>query len=77
MAHRHDLIASVVDVVENQGIRTAIIDASFACHMPDCLEMPYKPTISESVELKIRIASIPYRRQFMPERRFYVRLDFS
>lgn len=45
-----DLIASVVDVVENQGIRTAIIDASFACHMPDCLEMPYKPTISESVE---------------------------
>ena len=45
-----DLIASVVDVVENQGIKTAIIDASFACHMPDCLEMPYKPTISESVE---------------------------
>ena len=45
-----DLITSVVDVVENQGIRTAIIDASFACHMPDCLEMPYKPTISESVE---------------------------
>lgn len=45
-----DLLTSVVDVVENQGIRTAIIDASFACHMPDCLEMPYKPTITESVE---------------------------
>lgn len=45
-----DLLASVVDVVENQGISTAIIDASFACHMPDCLEMPYKPTVSESVE---------------------------
>lgn len=45
-----DLLASVVDVVENQGIKTAIIDASFACHMPDCLEMPYKPAISESVE---------------------------
>lgn len=45
-----DLIASVVDVVENQGIKTAIIDASFACHMPDCLEMPYKPAITESVE---------------------------
>ena len=28
---------------------TAIIDASFACHMPDCLEMPYKPAVSESV----------------------------
>lgn len=45
-----DLITSVVDVVENQGIKTAIIDASFACHMPDCLEMPYKPAITESVE---------------------------
>ncbi|MDD6889564.1 MAG: carboxynorspermidine decarboxylase [Bacteroidales bacterium] len=44
-----DLITSVVDVVENQGIRTAIIDASFACHMPDTLEMPYKPIVTESV----------------------------
>lgn len=43
-----DLITAVVDVVENQGIKTAIIDASFACHMPDCLEMPYKPAITES-----------------------------
>ncbi len=45
-----DLVTSVVDVVENHGVRTAIIDASFACHMPDCLEMPYKPAITESVE---------------------------
>lgn len=45
-----DLITSVVDVVENQGINTAIIDASFACHMPDCLEMPYQPAITESVD---------------------------
>lgn len=45
-----DLITSVVDIVENQGIKTAIIDASFACHMPDCLEMPYKPAIAESIE---------------------------
>ncbi|MDE6304090.1 MAG: carboxynorspermidine decarboxylase [Paramuribaculum sp.] len=45
-----DLIVEVVDVVTNAGINTAIIDASFACHMPDCLEMPYKPAISESVE---------------------------
>lgn len=43
-----DLITEVLDVVDNQGIKTAIIDASFACHMPDCLEMPYKPAISES-----------------------------
>lgn len=44
-----DLITEVVDVVTNQGINTAIIDASFACHMPDTLEMPYKPAVSESV----------------------------
>lgn len=45
-----DLITEVLDVVENQGVRTAIIDVSFACHMPDCLEMPYKPAITESVD---------------------------
>ncbi|MDE6394868.1 MAG: carboxynorspermidine decarboxylase, partial [Duncaniella sp.] len=44
-----DLITSVLDVVENQGVKTAIIDASFACHMPDGLEMPYKTAITESV----------------------------
>lgn len=54
-----DLVASVVDVVENQGVRTAIIDASFACHMPDCLEMPYQPAVSESVEKAPGLA--PYR----------------
>lgn len=43
-----DLVASVVDVVENSGISTIITDVSFACHMPDCIEMPYKPAISES-----------------------------
>ncbi len=45
-----DLVASVVDTVENQNVRTAIIDASFACHMPDCLEMPYKPVITGALE---------------------------
>ncbi|MCM1137002.1 MAG: carboxynorspermidine decarboxylase [Duncaniella sp.] len=45
-----DLITSVLDVVENQGVKTAIIDASFACHMPDCLEMPYQPAITESAK---------------------------
>ena len=39
------LVASVVDIVENHGIRTAILDVSFTCHMPDCLEMPYYPEI--------------------------------
>ena len=46
------LVASVVDVVEDKGIRTAILDVSFTCHMPDCLEMPYFPDVrnAEHVE---------------------------
>ena len=39
------LVSSVVDIVENHGIRTAILDVSFTCHMPDCLEMPYHPAV--------------------------------
>lgn len=39
------LYSTVVDIVENKGIKTAILDVSFSCHMPDCLEMPYKPKI--------------------------------
>ena len=39
------LVASVVDIVENHGIKTAILDVSFTCHMPDCLEMPYHPQV--------------------------------
>lgn len=44
------LLTTVVDIVENKGIRTAIIDASFTCHMPDCLEMPYKPAIRNATD---------------------------
>jgi carboxynorspermidine decarboxylase len=50
-----ELVASVEDIVENQGIKTAILDVSFTAHMPDCLEMPYKPKImnaSDPVEGK-------------------------
>ena len=39
------LVAEVVDIVENKGIKTAILNVSFTAHMPDCLEMPYKPRI--------------------------------
>jgi carboxynorspermidine decarboxylase len=39
------LVAEVVDVVETKGIKTAILNISFTAHMPDCLEMPYKPRI--------------------------------
>ena len=44
-----DLLVSVLDIVENHDIKTAIIDASFTCHMPDCLEMPYRPVITEAM----------------------------
>lgn len=45
------LLTTVVDIVENHGIKTAIIDASFTCHMPDCLEMPYKPVIRNATDV--------------------------
>ena len=39
------LVSTILDIVENGGVKTAILDVSFTCHMPDCLEMPYKPVI--------------------------------
>jgi carboxynorspermidine decarboxylase len=39
------LVSTILDIVENKGIKTAVLDVSFTCHMPDCLEMPYKPVI--------------------------------
>jgi carboxynorspermidine decarboxylase len=47
------LLTTVVDVTENAGIHTAIIDASFTCHMPDCLEMPYKPDIRGAMDATV------------------------
>ena len=43
------LVSHVVDIVEDKGIRTAILDVSFTCHMPDCLEMPYFPEVRGAV----------------------------
>lgn len=48
------LVATVVDIVENGGVKTAILDASFTCHMPDCLEMPYKPHIRGAYQEPVR-----------------------
>ena len=45
-----ELISTVEDIVENKGIMTAILDVSFTAHMPDCLEMPYKPVILGATE---------------------------
>ena len=39
------LVTTVLDVTENSGIRTAALDASAACHMPDVIEMPYTPPL--------------------------------
>ncbi len=39
------LVATIEDIVRNGGANTAMLNVSFACHMPDCLEMPYKPAI--------------------------------
>ena len=46
------LVAQVIDIVEDKGIKTAILNTSFSCHMPDCLEMPYHPTVrgAETIE---------------------------
>ena len=40
-----ELVATVVDIVEDKGIKTAVLNTSFTCHMPDCLEMPYHPAV--------------------------------
>lgn len=40
-----ELVATVEDIIVRDGIQTAILDVSFTAHMPDCLEMPYKPVI--------------------------------
>ena len=45
-----DLHTTILDIVENGGVKTAIIDCSFTCHMPDCLEMPYRPKIKQGHE---------------------------
>lgn len=44
------LVARVEDIVENGGIRTAILNISFTAHLPDCLEMPYKPRIKGATD---------------------------
>lgn len=40
-----ELVSQIVDIVEHDGIKTAILNVSFTCHMPDCLEMPYQPEV--------------------------------
>ncbi len=49
------LVSTVQDIIEHRNMKIAMLDVSFAAHMPDCLEMPYKPRIlgaSDAVEGK-------------------------
>ena len=55
------LVAQVVDVVKDHGIKTAILNVSFTCHMPDCLEMPYMPAVRGA-----RIVEVEYDEQGLP-----------
>jgi carboxynorspermidine decarboxylase len=48
------LVSTILDIVENRGIKTAILDISFACHLPDCLEMPYQPEIQNAKRHKLQ-----------------------
>ena len=43
------LATEVLDIVEN-GIETLVLDASASCHMPDVLEMPYRPPLRDGFE---------------------------
>ena len=51
------LISRVLDIVENNGMKIAILDSSAACHMPDVIEMPYTPPLLDAG----RDDSKPYR----------------
>ncbi|MBR6487521.1 MAG: carboxynorspermidine decarboxylase, partial [Clostridiales bacterium] len=51
------LMSRVLDVVENNGIKIAILDSSAACHMPDVIEMPYTPPLLDASRDDTR----PYR----------------
>ncbi len=39
------LVSTIQDIVEHKGVKTAILNVSFTAHMPDTLEMPYRPKI--------------------------------
>jgi len=58
------LVSTVQDIVQHKGIRTAILDVSFTAHMPDTLEMPYRPRIigakdpGKKSEFKYRLGGV-------------------
>lgn len=45
-----DLVSRVLAIVPNGGVQNVILDTSAACHMPDVLEMPYRPPVQNAGE---------------------------
>jgi carboxynorspermidine decarboxylase len=43
--HTGYLVSTIQDIIPQDNLQIAMLDVSFSCHMPDCLEMPYKPSI--------------------------------
>jgi carboxynorspermidine decarboxylase len=48
------LVSTVQDIIDSKGIKVAMLDVSFSAHMPDCLEMPYKPRILGATDAQPR-----------------------
>jgi carboxynorspermidine decarboxylase len=44
------LVSTVQDIVKSNNTNTAMLDISFSAHMPDTLEMPYKPEVWNALE---------------------------
>ena len=67
------LVGEVLDVVRNE-MEIAILDVSATCHMPDVLEMPYRPGITGGLRSWRKGPHLPPGRAVMPGRRRYRRL---
>lgn len=59
------LVSHVIDIVENCGVKTAILDVSFTCHMPDCLEMPYQPAVRGAETLPFEAAEMAGENEYV------------
>lgn len=63
--HTGELHASVLDIFENSGIQNALLDVSATAHMPDVLEMPYRPEVAledpKNSEFQIQNSAFDYR----------------
>jgi carboxynorspermidine decarboxylase len=46
------LVSTVMDVMDSDGIQAVVLDASISAHMPDCIEMPYKPIVYNAGDAK-------------------------